>query len=122
VNALLREVLLLGVVGVSAPVVVRWLLPAVLRLLLEPLLDVIGFAAACLLLPEYLVSTVARRRTGAPPSIAYEYGALVAGAAGLVQRVLRRACRLLAVVAQNVPAAAAAAMAIGVHLAVLLGS
>jgi len=113
----LRELLYTAVLMVASCIVVRYFLPALLHLALEIVENCVAFAAACLLLPEYWLSTAARRRLGAPPQIAYEYGDAIAGLYRLLHTALHRAVHGLTSAAEEVPAPFVAILTGGVYLA-----
>ena len=119
-TALLQELLLIIVIAASACIAVRWLVPIALRLVLDILEDAVAFVAALLLLPEYWLSTTIRERQDSPPQVAYEYSAAVAGVARHLQLALRRICRGLAVAAHAAHPVLVAAIAVGLHLVLLL--
>lgn len=119
-TAFLREAILIVVIACSACVLVRWVVPAVLRAVSGPLADGVAVLAACLLLPEYLVSSHARRRGSAPPHLAYEYGSAVAGATDRLQRVVRGLCRVLAAGAPNAPLPLVAVAAVALRILFVL--
>lgn len=102
-------------------VTVRWLLPLALRILLEPLRHTVDIAAACLLLPEYWLSTASRRFVGAPPYWAYEYGTAVSWVARLIHAILDRLFRGLDSVAGAVPFLVIAVAAGGITISQLMG-
>lgn len=87
---------------------------------LEIVEDCVVFAAACLLLPEYWLSTAARRRSGCPPHIAYEYGDAIAGLCRILHIALHRAVHGLTIAAQEVPPPFVAVLTGGIYLAARL--
>jgi hypothetical protein len=99
------------VVMAVACVVVRWLLPLVLRLSQRPLQDLIDLTAALLVLPECLLSSTCRRVVGMPPRISYEYAAAIGWAAHIVHSVLGRAFPVVARIAGRIPAPVVAVVA-----------
>jgi hypothetical protein len=72
--------------------VVRWILPVVLRVVVDILADVILVVAGLILLPDFWVSTNFRSSGRCPPKLVYEFGSLVAAVASHTQRFLRRLC------------------------------
>lgn len=72
--------------------VVRWILPVVLRVVVDILADVILVVAGLILLPEFWVSANFRSSGRCPPKLVYEFGSLVAAVASHTQRFLRRLC------------------------------
>ena len=72
--------------------VVRWILPVVLRVVVDILADVILVVAGLILLPEFWVSVNFRSSGRCPPKLVYEFGSLVAAVASHTQRFLRRLC------------------------------
>jgi hypothetical protein len=64
-----------------AAVLVRWILPPLLRAVIAPIQDGIGATAALAVLPEYLVTSAIRHAGNRPPRLAYDYSALVTGIA-----------------------------------------
>lgn len=109
-----------AVLMVASCIVVRLLLPALLQPALRTVENFVAFAAACLLLPEYWLSTAARRRSGCPPRIAYEYGDAIAGFCRILHIALRRAAHGLTIAAQEVPLPYVAVLTGGIYLAVHL--
>lgn len=84
-------------------VAVRYLVPAVLTALVDPLCGVVGMLAALFVLPEFWISTACRRDGGCPPSLAYLYGEGVCRLARLGHRGIRLTLRSLANAAHTVP-------------------
>jgi hypothetical protein len=64
-----------------AALLVRWVLPPVLRAVIAPVQDAISALATLVVLPEYLVTTVLRHADRKPPRLAYDYSAAVTGVA-----------------------------------------
>jgi hypothetical protein len=87
---------------------VRYLVPAVLRAIVDPLCGLVGMLAALLVLPEFWISTAYRRDGGGPPSLAYLYGEGVCRLARLGHRAIRLTLRSLAKAANTVPPLAVA--------------
>jgi hypothetical protein len=109
----LRGLLSLIVLAAMTCLAVRYVLPVVLKALIEPLRGVLGMIAALLVLPEFWISTASRRGGGGPPHFAYVYGngvvrlALLGHrAVGVVLRSLARAARAAHPVAVAVVAVA----------------
>jgi hypothetical protein len=98
-DGFLSFVLLVAVVCLA----VRYLLPAVVKALVDPLCGVVGMLAALLVLPEYWISTACRRNGGGPPHLAYLYGDGVCRLARMGHRGVRLALRSLALAAHAVP-------------------
>ncbi|MBN6042027.1 hypothetical protein [Amycolatopsis sp. 195334CR] len=82
--------------------VVRFVLPVVLAVLIEPLRGVVLVVAAVLVLPEYWVSAASRRRHGCPPGLAYLYGSVVGWMAAIACRAVGVVCEGMANVAKIV--------------------
>jgi hypothetical protein len=87
---------------------VRYLVPAALMALVDPLCGVVGMLAALFVLPEFWVSTAYRRDGGCPPHLAYLYGEGVCRLARLGHRAIRLTLRALAAGAREVPPLAVA--------------
>lgn len=109
----LQGLLLVAVVAASACVVVRWLVPILLRAVVDVLEDIVAVTAGVLLLPEYWLSTALRAWGGCPPQVAYEFSAAIASVAHHLQRILRRLCLGLARAATAVQPALVATVAGG---------
>ncbi|WP_410572833.1 hypothetical protein [Amycolatopsis sp. cmx-4-61] len=92
---------LILVVAVAC-LVVRFVVPIMLRTLIEPARDVVTLLAAVLVLPEYWLSQARRRAGGAPPHFAYVYGNGVTRLAWLGDRGVVLVLRSLARVAVSV--------------------
>lgn len=120
VTSFLRALLYTTVLMAVGSIVVRWVLPTLLPLALGIAKGCIAFAGACLLLPEYWLSTVARRRSGYPPRIAYEYGDAVAGLCRILHIALHRSVQGLTIAAQEVPVPLVAVLTGGIYLILLL--
>lgn len=106
---------------VATGVVVRWIMPTLLQLALRILGGCVAITGACLLLPEYWLSTVTRHRSGAPPRIAYEYDDAVSGICRVAHLALHRMVQGLTVATHKVPASLIAVLAGGLYLAWQLG-
>lgn len=87
---------------------VRYLVPAALIALIDPLCGLVGMLAALFVLPEFWISTACRRDGGRPPSLAYLYGEGVCRLAHV-----RLAMRSLARAAHTMPPLAVV-LAVGV--------
>ena len=72
--------------------VVRLILPVVLRVTVDILADLIVVIAGLILLPDFWVSGNFRSSGRCPPKLLYEFGSLVAAIACHSQRFLRRLC------------------------------
>ncbi|MGH3773280.1 MAG: hypothetical protein ACRDRW_18105 [Pseudonocardiaceae bacterium] len=116
----MRELLHAAVLMVVSCIVVRWLLPTLLQLALRIVENCMTFTAACLLLPEYWLSTAIRRRSDSPPRIAYEYGDAIAGLCRILHTALHSAAHGLTIAAREVPAPFVAVLTGGIYLAVHL--
>jgi hypothetical protein len=92
VKSVLHGIFLVALAAAAAPVVVRWIFPAVLRVAVDILADVILVAAGLILLPDFWVSVNCRSSGRCPPKLVYEFGSLVAAIASHSQRFLRRLC------------------------------
>jgi hypothetical protein len=102
---------------VATGIVVRWILPTLLQLALKIVGGCVAVATACFILPEYWLSTVARRRLGSPPRIAYEYDDVVAGLCRFLHLTLHRFVKdLTVVVTQKVASPLIAVLTGGVYL------
>jgi hypothetical protein len=88
--------------------VVRYLVPALLTVLVDPLCGVVGLLAALFVLPEFWISTAYRRDGGRPPPLAYLYSEGVCHLARLGHRGIRLALRSLVVAAHAIPPPAVA--------------
>lgn len=66
-------ILIVSVIAVTC-IAIRWVVPLALRILTRSLQDGIAAAAGLVLLPEYLLTTIMRRRGRAPFCIAYDLG------------------------------------------------
>jgi hypothetical protein len=120
VTTFLRELASAAVVIGLVCIAVRWVLPTLLRMALAVIEDGVDLAGACLLLPEYWVSTNRRRRSRCPHRLAYEYAAGVAGLCRVLHMALRRLVRGLVVAAHAVPAPLVAVTAGGAYLVLVL--
>jgi hypothetical protein len=120
IASFLRALLYTTVLMAAVSITVRWVLPILLPLIRGMAEECVAFAGACLLLPEYWLSTVARRRSGYPPRIAYEYGDAVAGLCRILHIALQRSVQGLTVAAQEVPLPLVAVLTGGIYLALLL--
>lgn len=69
-----RSIILVVLVITATCVAVRWVVPLILRILARPLQDGIVAVAGIVLLPEYLLTTIMRRRGRSPFCIAYDLG------------------------------------------------
>lgn len=116
----LRELLYAAILTGASCIVVQWLLPTLLQLTLKIVENLMTFVAACLLLPEYCLSTRARRKSGCPPQIAYKYGDAIAGLCRILHIALHRAVHSLTIAAQEVPTPVVAALTAGIYFAVQL--
>lgn len=67
--------------ALAATLLVRWVVPPVLRAVITPIQDGIGALATLIVLPEYLVTTALRHADRRPPRLAYDYSAAVTGVA-----------------------------------------
>jgi hypothetical protein len=112
-HALFYAALLMAATGI----VVRWIMPTVLELAVRILGGCVAITGACLVLPEYWLSTVARHRSGAPPRIAYEYDDAVSGICRLAHLALHHCVKALTVVTGKVPSLLIAVLAGGLYLA-----
>lgn len=117
VIGILRVLLYMTVLVVASCIVVRWLLSTLLKLALAIVDHCVAFMACCLLLPEYWLSTAARRRSGYPPRIAYEYGDAITGLCRMLHIALHRAVHGVTVAAQKVPVPFVAVLTAGIYLA-----
>lgn len=113
----LHALLYATILMVATGIIVRWILPTLLQLALRIVGGCVAVAAACLILPEYWLSTVARRRSGAPPRIAYEYDDAVSGICRVVHLGLHRFVKGLTVATQKVPVSLMAVLTGGLYLA-----
>ncbi|WP_406629277.1 hypothetical protein [Amycolatopsis sp. WGS_07] len=110
--------------GVSALVIavvclaVRFVLPAVLKVLVEPVRGCVSLAAALLLLPEYWLSRSRRRGGAVPAQFAYAYGDGIVQLAGLGDRGVVLLLRSLAEAAATVHPLAVAGVTAAWELAV----
>jgi hypothetical protein len=116
VTAFLYHLVITAVIAVATCIVVRWVLPTLLRMALGLLLDCVLWIGAILLLPEYWLSSARRRGTGCPPYVAYEY----ASAVTVVHLLPRRGLRGLAVAAHAAPLPLVAVVAGGLYVAGLM--
>lgn len=91
-HALATSVLLVAM----ACIAVRFVLPALLRTLVEPAREVVSLIAAVLVLPEYWISRARRRNGGTPHHFAYVYGDGVVRLAALGDRSVVLLLRSLA--------------------------
>ncbi|WP_275295683.1 hypothetical protein [Amycolatopsis sp. La24] len=98
---------------------VRFLLPVVLHLLVEPVRDCVSLAAALFLLPEYWVSRSRRREGTVPIPFAYAYGDGIAHLAGLGDRSVVLLFRSLARAAAKAPPLAVAGVTAAWELSTL---
>jgi hypothetical protein len=117
VVGILRVLLYMTVLVVASCIIVRWLLPPLLKSTLAIIDHCVAFLASCLLLPEYWLSTAARRRSGYPPRLAYEYGDAITGLCRMLHIVLHRAAHGVTVAAQKVPVPCVAVLTAGIYLA-----
>lgn len=85
-----------------ACLLVRFVVPVVLKALIEPVREIVGVLAALLVLPEFWISTARRREGGAPPHLAYVYGNGVGRLAYLGYRGVGTVLRSLARAATTV--------------------
>lgn len=116
----LRQLLYAAILTVASCIIVQWLLPTLLQLTLKIVENLMTFVAACLLLPEYWLSTEARRKSGCPSQIAYKYGDAIAGICRILHGALRRTVHTLTIAAQEIPMPVVAALTAGIYLAVQL--
>jgi hypothetical protein len=120
VTVFLYHLVITAVIAVATCIVVRWVLPTLLRMALGLLLDCVLWIGAILLLPEYWLSSARRRGTGCPPYVAYEYASAVTGICRVVHLLLRRGLRGLAVAAHAAPLPLVAVVAGGLYVAGLM--
>jgi hypothetical protein len=112
-HALLYATLLMVATGI----IVRCMLPTLLQLALKIVGGCLAITGACLLLPEYWLSTVARHRSGIPPRIAYEYDDAVSGICRVAHLALHRFVKGLTIATQKVPASLIAVLTGALYLA-----
>ncbi|MFD2474141.1 hypothetical protein [Amycolatopsis silviterrae] len=96
---------------------VRFVLPAVLKILVEPARSCVSLTAALLLLPEYWLSRSRRREGALPAPFAYAYGDGIAHLAGLGERSVVLLLRSLAEASATVPPLAVAGVTAAWQLA-----
>jgi hypothetical protein len=92
VRSIFLGLLLVILAAAAAPVIVRWILPVVLRVAVDILTDLILVVAGLILLPDFWVSVNCRSSGRCPPKLVYEFGSLVAAVASHSQRFARRVC------------------------------
>ncbi|MBB5850196.1 hypothetical protein HDA45_000283 [Amycolatopsis umgeniensis] len=98
----------------------RWIAPWALRLLAAFIQLTVAVLATVMVLPEFHLSTVSRRRDRDPPQFAYDYGAAVGWMALLIHRVVGWLLRGAARVLHAIPVAVVAVVAGVVTIAWLL--
>lgn len=95
-------------VATAVCLAVRYVVPAVLTALVDPLCGIVGVLAALFVLPEFWISTAYRRDRGCPPTLAYTYGEGVCRLTRLGHQGIRLMLRSLATAAHTVPPPAVA--------------
>jgi hypothetical protein len=113
-----------AVVAVSAGtacVIVRFLLPPVLRALVEPAQEVIDVLAMTMLLPEYALTTAMRGLGRQPLRVSYDFGDSVSWSARQARTTVRSLLGISARMVRRMPPAITAVIAGGIALGHAVG-